>query len=71
MDWPDEILVVNYTPTSLNHLWHRYGSRIVDDWFLMLGNGSHETSLSDLVDWVSDEFGVIQSEWNVIGESAA
>jgi hypothetical protein len=71
MDLPEEILVVNYVPTSLNHLRHRYGDRYVDDWFLMLGNGSHETSLSDLVNWVSDDFGVNQSEWNVTAESTA
>jgi hypothetical protein len=71
MDRPDEILAVNYAPTSLNHLRHRYGDRSVDDWFLMLGNGSHETSLSDLVYWVSEEFGVDQSEWNFIAESTA
>ena len=69
MDRPDQILAVNFIPTSLNHLRYRYGDRFVDDSFLMLGDGSHATSLSDLVDWVSDEFGVEESEWIVSVES--
>jgi len=65
MDRPDEILAINYSPTSLNHLRHRYGNRYVDDWILMLGNGSHETGLDDLIAWVADEFGVDRHQWTI------
>lgn len=65
MDRPDEILAINYSPTSLNHLRHRYNDFYVDDWMLMLGNGSHKTSLSDLMEWVADEFDVNQTEWTI------
>ncbi len=66
MDRPDEIIAVNYAPTQLNHLRYRYGKRYVDEWFLMLGNGSHETSLDDLIEWVADEFNAAQSEWDIL-----
>ena len=66
MDRPDEILAINYSPTSLNHLRHRYGNRYVDDWILMLGDGSHQTTVDDLVAWVADEFGVDRIQWNII-----
>ena len=71
MERPDEILVVNYAPTSLNHLRHRYEDRYVDDWFLMLGDGSHDTAQSDLFDWVSDEFGIGHSEWELVTHKTA
>ena len=69
MERPDEILVVNYWPTSLNHLRHRYDNRYVDDWFLMLGDGSYHTTQSDLFDWVSDEFGIDRAEWEITARS--
>ncbi len=65
MDRPEEILAINYSPTSLNHLRHRYDKHYVDDWMLMLGNGSHETSLDDLMTWVADEFGVDRQQWTI------
>jgi hypothetical protein len=68
MDRPDEISAINYSPTSLNHLRHQTGSRLVDGWFLMHGDGSYDTSQSDLFDWVSDEFGVPYSAWQIITE---
>lgn len=69
MDRPDEILVINYAPTSLNHLRHRYGDRFVDDRFLMLGSGSHDSKQADMLDWVSDEFGTDQTDWEVVTET--
>ncbi len=64
---PDEVLVVQYSPTSLHHLRHRYGNRTVDDSMLYLSDGSHETSLSDAMEWVADEFGVHQRDWSRTG----
>ncbi len=69
MDRPDEILAINYSPTSLNHLRHRYGNRHDDDPMLMLGDGSHQTSLHDLMEWVADEFGVDRQQWTIADES--
>lgn len=69
MDRPDEILAINYSPTSLNHLRFRYGNNQVDDWILMLGDGSHQTSLDDLFAWVRDEFGVDRQHWTIIAEN--
>ncbi len=45
-----------------------YEDRYVDDWFLMLGDGSHDTAQSDLFDWVSDEFGIDYSDWDLVIE---
>ena len=66
MERPDEILAVNYAPTSLNHLRYRYIDRYLDDRFLGLGNGSYNTEQSDLFDWASDEFGIAHTEWEII-----
>ena len=65
MDRPDEILAVNYSPTTLNYLRHRYGNRYIDDGILMLGNGSYDTNLDDLIAWVADEFGVDRRQWTI------
>lgn len=65
MDRPEEILAINYSPTSLNHLRHRYDEYYVDDPMLMLGDGSHETSLDDLMGWVADEFVVDRQQWTI------
>ena len=69
MDRPDQISAVCYVPTSLHHLRHQYGDSYVDDSFLMLGDGSHETTQDDLFDWVSDEFGVSPTEWKIVTDS--
>ena len=63
MDKPDEIHVINYRPTSFNHLRHWYDDHFIDDWLLMLGDGSHETTIDDLVKWVADEFEVAREQW--------
>jgi hypothetical protein len=66
MERPDEILVVNYAPTSLNHLRLRYADRYVDRHFLMLDDGSYDTQQADLFDWVSDEFKIDPSAWEIV-----
>lgn len=71
MERPDEILSVNYASTSLNHLRYRYTDRYVDDRFLMLENGSHNTKQSDLFDWASDEFGIARTDWKIITDQTA
>jgi hypothetical protein len=68
---PDEILAINYATTSLNHLRYRYIDRYIDDWFLILGNGSHKTKQSDLFDWASDEFGIAHTDWEIITDHTA
>jgi len=70
MERPDEILAINYSPTSLNHLRHRYDKHYVDDSMLMLGDGSHETSLDHLMAWVADEFGVDRQQWTITTASS-
>lgn len=65
MERPDEILAVNYAPTSLNHLRYRYGDHCVDGWFLYV-DGSHQTQQADLLAWVADEFNVDPSDWELI-----
>ena len=42
------------------------GDKYVDDWFLMLGNGSHQTDTTDLFDWVFDEFSIAPSAWESV-----
>ena len=71
MDRPDEIAVVNYSPTSLNHLRRRYGDIYVDDWFMRLGDGSYQTTQTDLFDWASDEFNIDPSKWEITNTKTA
>ena len=66
MDRPDQVEIVNYFPTSLNHFRFHYGNSYVDERFLTLCTGKRETRQSDFFDWLSDEFGVEQSEWTIL-----
>lgn len=63
---PDEIRIVNYSPTRLHHFRFQYGDRIVDDWFHYKSDGSHSTRPKDLYDWAKREFGIEAGEWAVV-----
>ncbi len=65
MEQPNTIIAINYSPTHLNHMRFLYGDRTEDDFFLMLTNGSYQTTLSDLMEWAYDEFRVEKSQWEL------
>lgn len=63
IDKPDRISIVRYKPTRLHLLRFHYGEVVKDDLFLWKGMISYSTSIADAKNWVYDEFGVLDEEW--------
>ena len=56
--------IVRYAPTRMHFLRFAYRGRKVNDWILMTGNGSYETSLRFAKRWMADEFQTRDADWS-------
>jgi hypothetical protein len=61
---PTRVDIVRYAPTRMHFLRFTYGSRKANDWILMTGDGSHETSLRFAKQWMADELQTRDEDWS-------
>lgn len=64
MEQPISVEIVRYAPTRLHFLRFGYRGRKVNDWILMTGDGSFETSLPYAKQWVADELQTRDEDWS-------
>ncbi len=60
---PTSVEIVRYAPTRLHFLRFAHRGRKLNNWILMTGDGSHDTSLRFAKQWMADELQTRDEDW--------